>query len=79
MKRLFVAEAYRGHGLGERLTSVLIGLARTYGFTTMRLEVGDKQPEAVALYRSLGFKEIKAYYDAPADLLPYLTFMELKL
>jgi ribosomal protein S18 acetylase RimI-like enzyme len=79
MKRLFINDAYRGRGLGERLTSVLIGLARTYGFTAMRLEVGDKQPEALALYHSLGFREIKAYYDAPADLLPYLTFMELKL
>jgi ribosomal protein S18 acetylase RimI-like enzyme len=79
MKRLFVGEAHRGLGLGERLASVLIGLARTYGFTAIRLEVGDKQPEAQALYRSLGFKEIRAYYDAPADLLPYLMFMELRL
>jgi ribosomal protein S18 acetylase RimI-like enzyme len=79
MKRLFVSDACRGLGLGSRLANVLIGLARACGFAAMRLETGDKQPEALALYRALGFREVAPYYDAPADLLSYLTFMELKL
>jgi GNAT superfamily N-acetyltransferase len=74
MKRLFVTGTTRG--LGRRLTTALLELARARGFTAMRLETGDMQPEAMSLYRSLGFREIAPYYDAPADLKPHLTFME---
>jgi putative acetyltransferase len=79
MKRLFVSDPHRRLGLGRRLATGLVGLARSRGFTAMRLETSDRQPEAFALYRSLGFVAAAPYYDAPADLLPYLTFMELKL
>lgn len=79
LKRLFIDDCYRGMGLGKRLTSALISLARRRGFRTMRLETGDKQFEARALYQRLGFREVPPYYDAPGELLPYLIFMELKL
>jgi GNAT superfamily N-acetyltransferase len=79
MKRLFIREPFHGLGLGRGLCEAMIALARKRGFRTMRLEVGDMQPEALALYRALGFAAIAPYYDPPADLRPFLTFMEKQL
>ncbi len=79
MKRLFIREPFQGLGIGRRLCEALIALAGQRGFRAMRLETGDKHLEAHALYRSLGFAEIAPYYDAPAELRPYLTFMERPL
>ena len=79
MKRLFVGEGFQGIGLGRRLCQALIGLARARGFHAMRLETGDLQPEAHALYRALGFRDIAPYTDIPARIRPPMLFMELAL
>lgn len=79
MKRAYVAPAFQGLGLGRQLGEALIGLARQRGFTAMRLEAGDLQPEAHALYRKLGFTEIAPYGDHPKEMEPYLLFMEKAL
>ena len=39
------------------------------GFTTLRLETGTEQPEAVALYESLGYRRIPAFGEYVSD--PY--------
>jgi len=39
------------------------------GFTTLRLETGTEQPEAVALYESLGYRRIPAFGEYASD--PY--------
>ena len=79
MKRLFIRSPFQGLGLGRMLCEELIATARRRGFRTMRLETGDNQPEALALYRALGFVEIAPYYDPPEDLRPMLIFMERML
>ena len=79
MKRLFVGEGFQGLGLGRRLCQALIDLARARGFRAMRLETGDLQPEAHALYRALGFRDIAPYTDIPARIRPHMLFMELAL
>ncbi len=79
LKRMYVANSHRGSGLGRRLSEAAIKLARSQGFVVMRLHSGNKQHEAHALYRSLGFVDIAAYDDrSPADLAR-LVFMELDL
>jgi hypothetical protein len=45
----------------------------------MRLETGDLQIEAQALYRSLGFRDIEPYRTHPQHLLDHLVCMELEL
>ena len=77
MKRLFVRPEYRDRRLGRILVEALIEEARKIGYTHMRLDtMPGRMDRAIALYRSLGFVEIPAYYKTPVDTT---TFMELDL
>jgi ribosomal protein S18 acetylase RimI-like enzyme len=77
MKRLYVRPAFRGTGLGRKLTERIIADARSLGYRSMRLDtLPGKMDQAIVLYRSLGFKSIAPYYDNPYDDVAY---MELEL
>jgi len=77
MKRLFVRPAFRGKGLGRKLTETIIEEARRIGYQQVRLDtLPPKMQTAVGVYRSLGFKEIDPYYRNPVE---GATFMELVL
>ncbi|MFJ4964357.1 GNAT family N-acetyltransferase [Streptomyces sp. NPDC088729] len=55
IKRMFVIPEGRGRGLARRMLAALEEDARAAGRTRMVLETGDRQPEAIALYRSSGY------------------------
>lgn len=57
LKRMYVAPSLRGIGLGRRLLQALEDRARADGMTLLRLETGNRQPEAIGLYRAAGFTE----------------------
>lgn len=79
MKRLFVDPSAHGTGAGRALAEALIERARLLGYSRMLLDTGPKQVEAQGLYRRLGFRDSKPYYDMSPELREWLVFMELDL
>ncbi|OFW84290.1 MAG: ribosomal-protein-alanine N-acetyltransferase [Alphaproteobacteria bacterium GWF2_58_20] len=53
-----VAPTARGHGLGHHLVATALEKAREHNARTLLLEVSEKNPEALALYKKNGFLEI---------------------
>lgn len=72
MKRLYVAPAGRGLGLGRVLSDALIRTARQAGHRRMVLDTLDRLVPAIRLYDSMGFRSIAPYYDNP---LPGVVYM----
>lgn len=65
VKRVYLRPEARGLGLGRALMEALEADARTLGFERIRLDTGDRQPEALGLFRSLGYREIDDYNGNP--------------
>ena len=61
LKRMYVAPAARGTGLGRRLVKALEAEARALGARRLVLETGTRQHAAIALYRATGFVPIPLY------------------
>jgi ribosomal protein S18 acetylase RimI-like enzyme len=65
IKRMWVDDAARGLGLGRRLLADLESRAARAGARTARLETNRTLVEAIALYRSVGYREVPAFNDEP--------------
>ncbi|PFG41804.1 acetyltransferase (GNAT) family protein [Isoptericola jiangsuensis] len=61
LKRVFVLEEHRGRGIARRLTVELERSVRQVGFRRLVLETGTAQPEAIALYTTLGYEPVESY------------------
>ena len=65
MKRLYVAQAGRGLGLGRALAEAVIAEAARLGYREIRLDTLPDMDAAQALYRALGFRPVEPYYETP--------------
>jgi DNA-binding MarR family transcriptional regulator/GNAT superfamily N-acetyltransferase len=61
VKRMWVADAVRGLGLGRRLLAGLEAQAADRGVDVVRLETHRALTEAFALYRSAGYREVERF------------------
>lgn len=72
MKRLYVRDGVRGTGLGRRLSAAAIDAARDLGYQRLVLDTHESMQPAIALYRSLGFRDSDPYYANPMAGVTYL-------
>lgn len=61
VKKVFVRERARRTGTARRLLDALEVVARERGVGLLLLETGIRQPGAIALYRSLGYRAVEQF------------------
>lgn len=65
VKRMYVAPAGRGHGLGRVLLDAAHEAIRPSGRNRSRLDTRGELGEAIGLYRAAGYREIPRYNENP--------------
>ncbi|UQI46872.1 GNAT family N-acetyltransferase [Streptomyces sp. HU2014] len=58
VKRMYVAPAARGSGAAGRILRAMEEWARERGWTSLRMETGVRQPDAVRFYLRSGYERI---------------------
>jgi putative acetyltransferase len=77
IKRMFVDPEARGLRIASGLMNALEAIAGGKRLTAIRLETGIYQPEAIALYRNFGYREIEPFGSYLPD--PLSLFMKKQL
>ncbi len=67
LKKLYVDDSARGAGAARALLDVVEQDARAQGMTSIVLQTGIRQPEAVGLYLSLGYRPVVPFGPYGAD------------
>lgn len=65
IKRMWVADAARGLGVGRRLLAELEARAAESSSPIVRLETNETLTEAITMYRSAGYTEVAPFNDEP--------------
>lgn len=65
IKRLYVLQSARGHGVGRALLDAVLREAGRLGYREVRLDSLPDMAAAMALYLEAGFTETARYYDTP--------------
>jgi len=71
IKRMYVAPGFRGRGIARKLLQALESASIDAGCKLLLLETGPFQPEALALYASLGYERrgpFGSYTDDPLSV-----------
>jgi GNAT superfamily N-acetyltransferase len=61
VKRMYVRPVARGKGLSLRILGKLESLASDFGYKTVILETGIRQPQAIGLYETSGYVRMGCY------------------
>ena len=61
IKRMYVAPAARGRGVGRAVLERLEAAARDFGYARVILETGNRQLAAIRLYERAGYARIPCY------------------
>jgi GNAT superfamily N-acetyltransferase len=65
IRRVFLDGSVRGRGIGRQLLREVEAHARRLGYRRARLTTGDRQPEALALFRAAGYRDVSAFNSDP--------------
>jgi len=79
VKRMYVRPAARGQGVARAILARLEAETRAANLAVLRLETGDKQIDALRLYRRYGFTDCApfgVYLHLPADAIAASIFLE---
>lgn len=73
LKRMYTTPQARGRGVARAVLVALEDSARAAGRRQIILEAGDRQPEAIALYESQGYRRIPnfGYYKDQTGTVSY--------
>jgi putative acetyltransferase len=74
IKRVFVIDRYRGQGLSAKIMNYIETELQARGVGLLRLETGVLQPEALGLYKKLGYQPRGPFGAYRPD--PLSVFME---
>jgi putative acetyltransferase len=77
IKRMYVAPTARGRRVGRLILDRLLDHARRQRVAVIRLETGNKQIEALSLYRSVGFTNRGPFGDYPDHAAS--VYMEMRI
>lgn len=61
IRRMYVVPAARGRGFSRLLLAGLEAEARSLAYSAVRIETGDRQPEAIRLYETADYEPIERY------------------
>ncbi|MBC8058422.1 MAG: GNAT family N-acetyltransferase [Rhizobiales bacterium] len=67
VRRMYVLKGARRSGVARRILAALEASAAQMGYQVMRLETGDRQNPAMALYESFGFERIASFGEYAND------------
>lgn len=75
LKRMYLRQPVRGHGVGRALLQKSITLGRELNYTHMRLDTLPTMTQAIKLYEQEGFYEIQAYRFNPIQGTKYFEIV----
>jgi ribosomal protein S18 acetylase RimI-like enzyme len=76
LKRIWTDAHHRRRGLGRALVTHLESEIADRGYTRVYLTTGDRQPEAVALYASMGYTRLAEPLPAEGDEIYPVAFLK---
>lgn len=71
VKRMYTRTEFRRKGVAQAILAELERLALEFGYDTVKLQTGPKQPEAAALYERVGYRRIPRFAGNWDSVLAY--------
>jgi putative acetyltransferase len=71
VKRMYTRPDFRRKGVAQTILAEMESLALDFGYTSIKLQTGPKQPEAAALYELVGYRRVERYSGESDLVLAY--------